>query len=60
MVYRVVKEGEGSYAVRHKFTNVCKGRRSTHAEAQSLATRLNKQQERTPEKLALTVAEVTP
>ncbi|HEV2704935.1 MAG TPA: hypothetical protein VGV59_03365 [Pyrinomonadaceae bacterium] len=46
MTYIVKKMGESSYHVRHKFSGVKQAERRTHAEAQKLADRLNRNFER--------------
>ncbi len=45
MVYVVKKIGTGLYAVRHRYNGHTVGTRSTQADAQRLAGRLNQRQE---------------
>ena len=42
----VKKVGEGAYKVEHRFTGQTKAERTSHAEAQSLADRLNREAQR--------------
>lgn len=44
MVFVVKKVNKKTYLVRNKFSGASRGERSSYAEAQALATELNKQQ----------------